>query len=450
MQSADRIKELFNNAKLAVRPGADEQVFQDMLRAQQETKTNGPEEPVYASVDTAPRLWRITMRSPITKLAIAAVLVIACLMGMMMWNGTGSSVALASVLTRMEQVAVFSYQMSMTMTGQMQGVPMPMNQHVESTILTAQDLGTKMTLNVTDPNRGQNMRQEMYLLPQKKMMLSVMPDEKQYMQLDLDDAKLDNLQKGNNDPRAMVKLLMNCNYTSLGRSAIDGVQVEGFETTDPAYMAGIMGQVDVKLWVDAKTQLPVRSEMDMQTDQLKMHYIMHDFRWDVSVDPREFDPLSSGEYKPILGGPMKLPAVTEESAIHGLKLFADLTGRYPDELTMMGVMSQMAGLTIGDTPAAKQLRDEIKGLTPEEMGRKLADMMTPLQVPAGFYATLVGGKKDPAYYGKVVTPQPQDARQVLMRWKVSDDEYRVIFGSLHVETVKADVLAELEKTLPKQ
>ncbi|HUV66124.1 MAG TPA: hypothetical protein VMW24_19685, partial [Sedimentisphaerales bacterium] len=60
---------------------------------------------------------------------------------------------------------------------------------------------------------------------------------------------------------------------------------------------------------------------------------------------------------------------------------------------------------------------------------------------------LVQQKKDPAYYGKTVTPK--DADKVLMRWKVSDSEYRVIFGDLHAETVTADALAELEKLLPE-
>jgi hypothetical protein len=36
-----------------------------------------------------------------------------------------------------------------------------------------------------------------------------------------------------------------------------------------------------------------------------------------------------------------------------------------------------------------------------------------------------------------------------MRWKVSDNEYRVIFGDLHAETVTTENLAELEKTSPK-
>jgi hypothetical protein len=44
---------------------------------------------------------------------------------------------------------------------------------------------------------------------------------------------------------------------------------------------------------------------------------------------------------------------------------------------------------------------------------------------------------------------PKDADKVLMRWKVSDSEYRVIYGDLHAETVTPEKLAELEATLPK-
>jgi hypothetical protein len=36
-----------------------------------------------------------------------------------------------------------------------------------------------------------------------------------------------------------------------------------------------------------------------------------------------------------------------------------------------------------------------------------------------------------------------------MRWKLSDSEYRVIFGDLHAQTVTPEALAELEKNVPK-
>ena len=437
MQSADKIRELFKNAELVVHPDTDEQVFQDVLRAHQETKENQPDFDESNQVKSL-ALWRITMKSPITKLAIAAVLVIACLMGIMMWRGTGSSVALANVLTQIERVSAYMYQMSINATGQKVG-DKTINQDMHATILVSQD-GVRMTTSTRDPNGRQNVQQEIYMLPQKKIMLTVMPGLKQYIQVDLDETRLQNEQTQNNHPRAMIEGILSCNYISLGRSIIDGVQVEGFETTDPKYMAGMMGQVDVKIWVDVKTQLPVRSEMDTQVGQTHLHYIGDHFQWDVSVGPHELDPVIPADYTSMSGGPVKMPPMTEETAIQGLKLFAEMSDRYPEALDM--ISAELAKLS------PKQLVRGLKGTSGDEsISKKFTDKMTPIFMAATFYGTLVRGNKDPAYYGKTVTPQ--DADKVLMRWKVSDTEYRVIFGNLNAQTVKADVLAELEKTLPK-
>jgi hypothetical protein len=73
--------------------------------------------------------------------------------------------------------------------------------------------------------------------------------------------------------------------------------------------------------------------------------------------------------------------------------------------------------------------------------------LMPIQMLGGFYGTLVQEKKEPAYYGKVVTPG--DAAQVLLRWKAGQNEYRVIFADLHAATVDADTLAKLEAALPR-
>ena len=248
----------------------------------------------------------------------------------------------------------------------------------------------------------------------------------------------------------MVELILRCKYRSLGRSVVDGVEVEGFETTDPNYLSGMFGQADVKMWVDVKTQLPVRSEQDVQTDQMQMHMVSHSFQWDVTVSEADFEPVIPEDYTPLAGGPIKMPAIDEEAAIKGLKLFAELTGRYPEKLDMMSVMSQFGKMADTDGPPPKRLRElgeEMKGSTDEEKSRKIIDIMLPIQGVSGFYMTLVGGKKDPVYYGKTVGPQDTD--KVLLRWKVSDTEYRVIFGDLHTQTISPEALAELEKGLPK-
>jgi hypothetical protein len=59
--------------------------------------------------------------------------------------------------------------------------------------------------------------------------------------------------------------------------------------------------------------------------------------------------------------------------------------------------------------------------------------------------------QEPAVAGSVeaVELASKDTGRVLLPWKVSESEYRVVFGDLHAETVTAEKLAELEAALPK-
>ncbi|HNY80852.1 MAG: hypothetical protein RBS72_10035 [Sedimentisphaerales bacterium] len=387
------------------------------------------------------------MNSPFAKLAIAAAVVIAGVMGLFLWTGTQSSVALADVLTRLQQVNAYMYQMTILTTGSGVG-DTPAEHEARATALISQELGMKMTMEmdtrVPGPDGAEPMLQETYMLLRQRKEITLMPGQKKYMQIDFDDALVEETRKQNNDPRAMVEEILNCNYVSLGRSVIEGVEVEGFQTTDPNYLGGMMGEVDVRIWVDVKTQLPVRSEMDMQmTNDMHMHAVIHGFAWDVSVDASEFEPVIPDDYTTLGGGPLQMPAMNEETAIQGLRLFAELSGRYPEKLdmvTLMSVTKDLAKRSVADghQPEKDDMDERIKELT---------QTLAPVVGIGSFYMSLSQDQKHPAYYGDVVTPE--DADQVLMRWQVSETEYRVIFGSLHVETVSAEVLAELEKTLPR-
>ena len=439
MRSADKIKRFFKDAELHIHPDSDERVFEDVLGAQRKTTENAPAVP--------DNVWRITMKNPLAKLAVAAVLAIVCVTGISLWMGTQSGIALADVLSRIEQVSAYMYQMSMTVAGEI--VPgRPVNHEMTATALISQEHGVKMTMETVDPNSGETIPQEMYMLPQKKSMILIMPGHKKYSQVEIDDTMIERMQKQNNDPRAMIKQILECEYKSLGKSTIDGVEVEGFQTTDPSYQAGAFGQVDVKLWVGLDTWLPVRSEIDMWVgDNMHMQGVIFDFQWDVPVDAAEFEPVIPEDYRTLAGGPIKMPPINEENAIQGLKLFAELTGQYPEKLGLMDLMAQMGKLQDSGTPAGEQLREEFKGLDPEERARKILDTMMPIQSLGAFHMLLVQDKKEPAYYGSIVTPE--DADQVLLRWKVAENEYRVIFGDLHAETVTAEVLVEYEKALPE-
>jgi len=419
-------------------------------------------------------LRRIIMKSPIAKIAVAASVVLVCLAGLYLWTGTKPGVALADVLQRVEQVQAFMYKMKTKTTGNMQpGMPSgPIE--MTGTVLISTEYGTKMDyvmdMNMVVNGASQKMRQIMYMLPQEKKAYVIMPEQKQYIQMEFSDDLSAKMKKQSNDPREFLRQILNSKYTDIGKSVIDGVEVEGFETTDPVCIGGMAEDVKVTLWVDRKTELPVREEMHYKmNEQMQTEVVeLYDFQWYVQVNADEFKPVIPQDYTNPLPN-YKMPTMSEEGAIEGLKFCNQMLGRYPKKIDMMNLMNEVASefrsIEDSNNPQALKLRERIveklglhgntkeqmSKLSQEEKTKKImeftTEVMRPVQSLAMFYMTLVQEKKEPAYYGEVVTPADTD--KVLLRWKVSDNEYRVIYGDLHVETVAADKLAELEAALPK-
>ncbi|MHC4103921.1 MAG: hypothetical protein ACYSR9_03190, partial [Planctomycetota bacterium] len=155
----------------------------------------------------------------------------------------------------------------------------------------------------------------------------------------------------------------------------------------------------------------------------------------------DFEPVIPDDYT---GTVVKPLAKTEENAIKGLRQCIELFGNYPESLDFEGLSSAFEK---SETPAALQLKEELKELSEGDKASRLMDDPLLLRFLIQFRFRLLTERKAPEYYGKTVTPK--DADKVLMRWKASDNEYRVIFGDLHAETVTAEELAELEKLVSK-
>jgi outer membrane lipoprotein-sorting protein len=436
MKSADKIKRLFKNAAVRTRSAPDEAVFENIRAAYKRSIEDRSAQP-------KPIFGRFIMRSPKTKPAIAAIVVV--LVGAVMlslWQYVGSGIALADVLTKIEQITAYTYEINITTTRLPQSSTTTNAMGTESvslgTVLISNDHGMRMTIETIDPN-NENARQEMYVLLQKKTMVMVEPQKKSYRRYKLDDTMIERFKEQFNDPRSMIKRMLSCEYTSLGQAVIGGIDAEGFQTTDPAYSAdGAFGQADVKVWVDAKTWLPVRSEVLVVEEidgEVRTHRFLDNFQWNVPADAAEFEPNIPDDYT-TRSGDITVPAFNEETAIKGFTVLADLAGEYPDALGGKTFFKELEALFA-------PMRDRKRS----EKYTKLADITMPIGGLLSFYQTLVQGKKDPAYYGEFVTPK--DADLVLMRWKTSDNEYRVIFGDLRAETVTLDTLMKLEKNLPK-
>ncbi len=238
---------------------------------------------------------RTIMKSPITRIAAAAVIFIACLTGLLLLRSTGSGVALADVMERIEQVTACKCRMDATI--KIQGMDeKPVSQ---ATMLTSDAFGAKMTIDINNPLTGQGTTQVIYVSLPENTITTVVPNEKIYSELEFDEASFDSWRQ-QSDPRTVIKRILEFEHTSLGRSTVDGIEVEGFRTTDPD---GPMGQAEVKIWIDVETKFPVRLEVRKNAgNDTYVCATFHDFQWDVPADATQFEPVIPDDYTP--GQPM--------------------------------------------------------------------------------------------------------------------------------------------------
>ncbi len=394
------------------------------------------------------------MKSRLTKLAIAAaVIIFVVFAGLPFVNKKGPGIVLADVLAKVEQAQAYMYKTKMTMTG----VPnMPSGkQEIEGVTTFSHEYGMKMDMDMIDPNTGKKTTQQMYILPAKKIGYVITPEMKKYTRMEFNEDMLARVKKQNNDPREMIKQILNSHYTELGRSIIDGIEVEGFQTTDPAMDGGLTGTAGVNytLWVDTKSWLPVRADMEIKiNEQMEIQGVIYDFQWDIPANASDFEPVIPQDFTGFPTEGMKMPEMNEQAAIEGLRFLVELFGQYPKKIDYINLMQELGKLKdiTQKTPAVEKLLQIQKGKeagTDEEKANIVLEIMRPIQSLGLFYTTLIQDQKEPVDYGESVGLRDSD--KVLLRWKVSEGQYRVIYGNLTTADVTAEKLAELEALQPK-
>lgn len=383
------------------------------------------------------------MKSRIPKLAVAAAVILVVLVGLPFLSHKEKGVALADVLAKVERARAFMYKMKMNMTGATMTSMPAGEQQMEIAVIISTEYGMKMIWEITIPN-GKKISQTAYMNLDQKQMIMIMPEMKKYMQMEFDDDFLAKKREESYDPRYIMKQIMGSEYKELGKSIIDGVEVEGFEASDSPLFGGSGTQVI--LWVDIENWLPVQMEMDIKIDEnMRATGVAYDYQWDIPVEASEFEPVIPEDFTSFTEKPIQIPSGDEEEAIEGLKFFADILGKYPKSLHTMSLMKESSTINGSQnlTEAGLKWKEEMDKIDRQKDLDKVLEIMRPVQSLSMFYMTLVQDKKEPVYYGESVGPDAADA--VLIRWKISDDEYRVIFGDLSAENVTAERLAELEK-----
>jgi hypothetical protein len=373
-----------------------------------------------------PNIWRIIMKNHLTKLAAAAaVIIIAALI--INFQFSTSSVAWGALVEKVESVQSVVFRL--TADVKMQELPQGQIPKTETIAYYSSEHGSRVEQYIND-----KLSFTMYLNPKENVYVTVLPEQKRFMKVT--NKSQDELKQiaDKDDPRVMVRNMMSTEYKHLGRDNINGIDVEGIECSGPKVMGGMFEDATARLWVERGTDFPVRIEIDgiVAGGQMEMSMVIDDFQWNVELDPELFVPDIPTDYT---SSEMNIPEANEDSAINALRLFAEHTdGRYPSSLALLTLLKETSEVLVK--------KYGIESMTNvDDYKNKLQDIL-----PAGaFYGQLAGAGKEAVYYGDRVTADNPEL--VLLRWKISDGYYRVIFGNLAATDVTAEELAELEKPL---
>jgi hypothetical protein len=429
----ERIEEILNVL-------AKEEVPADVRKIAEETSRDCSRTFMQSRQPRRHFVLEVIMKSQITKLAAAAAIVVAVLIGLNIFPTGKSGVAWADLVEHVEQIKTVMYRMTATMKG-LPGLPQEQSISIDMNAKMAYDSGFRIDSCTYVENK--EIRTNSYILfeegPDKGAIITVIPKEKKYIKMKLTEELLAKMEKENGDPRTMLKEMMKYKYTPLGRDTIDGIKVEGIEVTDPNMAlrgGGMFDELAARLWCNVETDLPVRMTIkgSAKNGEVVMDMVMDSFQWDVPIDTAELQPNIPADYE--LLAEARFGGGTKDAGeiVEALKFFAEIAdGRYPSSLTGMTVMMEFA-----DAMQVQLARQPSSDGPSKEVMAKIVK----LQGIGMTYASMVQDGNDPAYYGDKVTAEFPHA--VLMRWKISDNTYRVIFGDLSIGQAATEEMAKLE------
>ena len=376
-----------------------------------------------------PDIWSIIMKTHLTKLTAAAAVIIIAALIIFFQSGT-SGVAWGALVEKVESVQGVIFRLKADV--KMQDLPQGQMPKTESIAYYSSKYGSRVEQYMND-----KLGFIMYLNPEENIYVTVIPEEKKFMKVT--NRSQDELKRisDKDDPRVTVRQMMSEEYKHLGRDKINGIDVEGIECTGPRVMGGMFEDATARLWVERGTDYPVRIEIEgiVSGGQMEMSMVMDDFQWNVELDPALFVPDIPADYT---SSEMNIPQASEETAINALRKFAELAdGRYPSSLAFVTLMKEISEVVvkkygIESMTKTDDYQSELQNLLPSCM----------------FYTQLASAEKEAVYYGDKVTADNPEL--VLLRWKVSDGVYRVIFGNLTATDVNAEELTELEKPFLEQ
>ena len=293
MRPAENIEKLINRLRVEPRAEMSKRNLDDALAAHKK---------VIGSVSSRPTIWRTIMKSKVSKIAAAAIIIV--IIGLHQFNNSinGTSVVWADVAERLEKVSSYKAQARRVLTEVGQEEPF-----FQCDVLRyfSPDHGA-----VEESYVDGELVMLAYCSISEKSVLIVFPLNKVYCRFDFNEELLslvEYINPANTD--GIMKLFGSERCTRLGSREIDGVIAEGFEVKDVKVFSQVtrfllhLEAINIHLWVNEETLLPTRIEGEgffqgLMTMFKNCRYkeVVHSIEYDVEIDESIFDPNIPDDY----------------------------------------------------------------------------------------------------------------------------------------------------------
>ncbi len=239
---------------------------------------------------TGPSKWRMIMRSRISQLTAAAVIMMAVILGVSIVGGPDiASVALADVAREIEQIKNCVFKKTTTVS----------SEDNRSNSFDSRVYYTEAAVR-EDVFDNEKIIHQAYVRFSEGILVAVDHKTKVFREMDLADEDMEKLSPVS--PKNIVNLILGKGkYNELGRRTVDGVLSEGFEFSDERAMLSMdkekIENIVTRLWVDVDTKLPVRVEVDcVLIDDSTANLVMYDPKWDIELESDFFEPKIPVDY----------------------------------------------------------------------------------------------------------------------------------------------------------
>ena len=446
MKPKEQIENLIKKSKVTTTSETDNRILGDAMEELKNRKMT--------STYTQVNIWRVIMRSPISKLAAVAAMIIAVIIGANQFGGPLGGVVFADIVDPILNAHTASFDVAFEFSWQ----PLRRSHFLCMAPGLMKQTMSDGTINIVDYDQGK--------------LLTLNTIER--------TANIRNLSKGSKDlahinilgeMRRLIKQTTDPDNESvkiLGRKLVDGREAIGFQTqrTDIGKIVGWPGKGLFTIWADSQTKHPVR--LEWYDEIFGVNIVVTNITLDVDIDesifrietPEGYTQKPEPEDKQQRQGSKQTSK--EEEIINGFRCWASMTnGRFPSSLSVDAIKDLDPNAAVsfnqkgwgfeggvsfsnpeGFKPELdpnlphKQIEKELKKQLEQYMDAYLkpaiAGIATVFSLPAG---------SDWHYNGQDIEFGDRD-RPIFWYRPKDSDVYRVIYGDL---TVQDATLEDLPK-----